>query len=168
VFRTGSLYLSLYFKTNRPRYYDLLQRVWTEGAWEEWLVFFLEGTETMARAAADAPKQILTLFAKDRDRIRCLGRAASSALRVHEFMQRKPLVAIGALAEALKLSIHTVTIALDHLVRLGITREVTGRRPDLRILALPQGPERRNRFYSRVVDVFARNRPGRAASRSTS
>ena len=82
----------------------------------------------MARAAADAAKQILNLFAKDRERIQGLGRAASSALRVHEYMQRKPLAAIGALADALKLSIPTVTIALDHLVRLGIAREVTGRR----------------------------------------
>ncbi len=126
--REPLLYLSLYFKTNRLRYYDLLQRVRTEGAWEDWLSFFLEGTETMARAAADAAKRMLNLFAKDRDRIQGLGRAASSALRVHEYMQRKPLVAIGALADALKLSIPTVTVTLDHLVHLGIAREVTGRR----------------------------------------
>jgi len=126
--REPLLYLSLYFKTNRSRYYELLQRVRTEGAWEDWLAFFLEGTEKMARAAADAAKQILNLFGKDRDRIQGLGRAASSALRVHEYMQRKPLVAIAALADALRLSIPTVTVALDHLVRLSIVREVTGRR----------------------------------------
>ena len=34
------LYLSLFFKTHRSRYYDLLQKVRTEGAWEEWLEFF--------------------------------------------------------------------------------------------------------------------------------
>jgi len=126
--REPLLYLSLYFKMNRDRYYDLLQRVRTDGAWEEWLVFFLEGTEITARSAADAAKQILTLFAKDRDRIQTIGRAAASALRVHEYMQKKPLVAIGTVAEELKLSIPTVTVALDHLVRLGIAKEVTGKR----------------------------------------
>jgi Fic family protein len=126
--REPLLYLSLYFKMNRDRYYDLLQRVRTDGAWEEWLVFFLEGTEMTARSAADAAKQILTLFAKDRDRIQTIGRAAASALRVHEYMQKKPLVAIGTVAEELKLSIPTVTVALDHLVRLGIAKEVTGKR----------------------------------------
>jgi Fic family protein len=95
--REPLLYLSLYFKTNRAQYYDLLQRVRTEGAWEEWLAFFLEGTEVTARAAAEAAKEILTLFAKDRDRIQTIGRAASSALRVHEYMQKKPLASIGAL-----------------------------------------------------------------------
>jgi len=55
-------------------------------------------------------------------------RARRSALRVHEYMQKKPLAGIGALAEALKLSIPTVTVALDHLVRLGIAKEDTGKR----------------------------------------
>lgn len=126
--REPLLYLSLYFKTNRDRYYELLQRVRTHGAWEEWLAFFLEGTEITARSAAEAAKQILTLFAKDRDRIQTIGRAASSALRVHEYLQKKPLVGIAVVAEELKLSIPTVTVALDHLVRLGITKEVTGKR----------------------------------------
>jgi len=126
--REPLLYLSLYFKENRDRYYDLLQRVREDGAWEEWLMFFLEGTEITARSAAEAAKQILTLFAKDRDRIQTIGRAASSALRVHEYMQKKPLVGIGVVAEELKLSIPTVTVALDHLVRLGIAKEVTGKR----------------------------------------
>src|ERR1700732_2471489 len=45
--REPLLYLSLYFKTNRDRYYDLLQRVRTQGAWEEWLVFFFAGTGIM-------------------------------------------------------------------------------------------------------------------------
>jgi len=43
-------------------------------------------------------------------------------LRVHEYLQKKPLVGIGVVAEKLKLSIPTVTVALDHLVRLGIAR----------------------------------------------
>jgi Fic family protein len=126
--REPLLYLSLYFKTNRDRYYELLQHVRTHGAWEEWLAFFLEGAEITARAAAEAAKQILTLFAKDRDRIQTIGRAASSALRVHEYLQKKPLVGIGVVAEELKLSIPTVTVALDHLVRLGIAKEVTEKR----------------------------------------
>jgi len=126
--REPLLYLSLYFKTNRDRYYELLQRVRTHGAWEEWLAFFLEGTEIAACSAAEAAKQIQTLFAKDRDRIQTIGRAASSALRVHEYMQKKPLAGIGAAASDLKLSIPTVTVALDHLARLGIAKEVTGKR----------------------------------------
>jgi Fic family protein len=33
------LYLSLYFKTHRQQYYELLDRVRTAGDWEAWLEF---------------------------------------------------------------------------------------------------------------------------------
>jgi Fic family protein len=124
------LYLSLYFKTHRNRYYDQLQRVRTEGAWEEWLEFFLEGVATTAEEAAETATRILRLFSADQQKIQKLGRSASSALRIHEYMQRKPIANIAAAAKALKLSIPTVTVALNHLVRIGIVEEVTGKRRD--------------------------------------
>jgi Fic family protein len=45
-------------------------------------------------------------------------------------MQTKPVANIAAAAKALKLSIPTVTVALNHLVRIGIVEEVTGKRRD--------------------------------------
>ena len=124
------LYLSLYFKTHRNKYYDHLQRVRTEGAWEEWLQFFLEGAATTAQEAAETATRILRLFSADRRKIQQLGRSASSALRVHEYIQRKPIASIAAAARTLKLSIPTVTVALNRLVRIGIVEEVTGKRRD--------------------------------------
>ena len=124
------LYLSLYFKEHRNQYYDHLQRIRTEGAWEEWLRFFLEGTALTAQEAAETATRILDLFSKDREKIQKLGRPATSALRVHEYMQRKPIANIAAIGKALKLSIPTVTVALKHLVRIGIVEEVTGKRRD--------------------------------------
>jgi len=41
VLQEPLLNLSLYFKQHREAYYDLLQRVRTEGDWENWLLFFL-------------------------------------------------------------------------------------------------------------------------------
>jgi Fic family protein len=124
------LYLSLYFKKHRNQYYDHLQRIRTEGAWEEWLRFFLEGTALTAQEAAETATRILDLFSKDREKIQKLGRPATSALRVHEYMQRKPIANIAAIAKSLKLSVPTVTVALKHLVRIGIVEEVTGKRRD--------------------------------------
>src|SRR5580658_5296661 len=62
VLREPMLYLSLYLKANRSRYYELLQKVRTEGAWEEWLQFFLEGVETTARQAAETAIALRQLF----------------------------------------------------------------------------------------------------------
>jgi len=125
--REPILYLSLYFKTNRPRYYDLLQRVREAGDWETWLEFFLTGVKETAEQAADTARQILALFEMDRRTIEGLGRAAASALRVHQFMQRKPIISIPAAAEQLSLSAPTVTKAIEHMMKLGILREITGK-----------------------------------------
>jgi cell filamentation protein, protein adenylyltransferase len=124
------LYPSLYLKTHRSQYYDLLQRVRTEGAWEDWLGFFLEGVASTAQEAADTAEHTLKLFGKDRRKIEKLGRAAESALRVQELMQTNPFVRIRTAALALKLTVPTVTSALNHLVRLGIVKEVSGKQRD--------------------------------------
>src|SRR6266851_804274 len=135
--REPLLYLSLYFKTHRQRYYDLLQRVRTEGVWEEWIEFFLEGTATTARQAADTAVQILHLFEVDRKKIRAMGRKAASSLAVHEYLQAHPLTKIGPAAKDLKLSIPTVTSALETLTKLKIAKESTGKRRD-RLFAYPR------------------------------
>ncbi len=135
--REPLLYLSLYFKTHRAAYYDLLQRVRTQGVWEEWLAFFLEGAEVTAKQAADTAVELIRLFEADRKRIQAIGRSALSALRVYEYMQKKPLINIGLAARALNLSVPTVSGALARLAELGIAREVTGRERD-RIFAYTQ------------------------------
>jgi len=137
VLREPLLYLSLYFKTHRQRYYDLLQRVRTEGVWEEWIEFFLEGTETTARQAANTAVQILHLFEADRKKIRATGRKAASSLAVHEYLQAHPMTKIGSAAKDLKLSIPTVTSALETLANLKIVKESTGKRRD-RLFAYPR------------------------------
>lgn len=84
------LYLSLYFKTHRDQYYELLQSVRTQGDWEAWLRFFLEGVVETAAQAANAATDLLELFEQDRRRIESLGRPAASALRVHQLLQQGP------------------------------------------------------------------------------
>jgi Fic family protein len=137
VLREPLLYLSLYFKAHRQRYYDLLQRVRTEGVWEEWIEFFLEGTETTAHQAADTAVRILHLFEADRKKIRAMGRKAASSLAVHEYLQAHPMTKIGPAAKDLKLSIPTVTSALGTLTKLKIAKESTGKRRD-RLFAYPR------------------------------
>jgi len=64
------LYLSLYFKTHRQVYYDLLQQVRIEGDWEEWLRFFLEGVKVTSEQASSAAIRLLKLFEREALRAR--------------------------------------------------------------------------------------------------
>ncbi len=122
-----TLYLSLYLKQNRARYYELLQAVRKDGDWEEWLRFFLEGVEQTATQAASTARRLMTLASKDAQRIQGIGRAAGTALRVHQLLQAQPIVSIPVAAERLKLSFPAVNTGLGHLVKLGIGRELTGK-----------------------------------------
>ncbi len=124
------LYLSLYLKAHRQTYYDLLQQVRTNGDWESWLAFFLEGVETTSRQAADTAKAILELFVADRKSIEALGRPAGSALQVHRYLQTKPIISVRDAAKALPLSAPTIRKSIGHLIDLGILSEITGKRRD--------------------------------------
>jgi len=128
VLQQALLYLSLYFKQHRDAYYDRLQRVRTEGAWEEWLEFFLEGVISVATSATATARRIRDLIDRDRETIHALGRGAASALRVHEFASRRIALTAGVAGAELTLSAPTVNAALSRLEQSGILREVTGRR----------------------------------------
>ena len=124
------LYLSLYLKTNRGAYYDLLQQMRDTGDWEEWLRFFLEGVWETAEEGARTTQAVLTVFAEDRQRIEGLGRAAASSFKVFNQLQTTPLLSLGKTVRATGLSLPTVITSVRNLETLGIIRELTGRQRD--------------------------------------
>lgn len=125
--REPLLYLSLYFKTHRTEYYDLLQRVRTEGDWESWIRFFLTGVKETGDQAAMTATRVLRLFETDRQRIQTIGKPAGTALRVHHHIERKPLTTVQAVSRALNLTEPTVRSSFMHLSKLDIVKEVSGR-----------------------------------------
>ena len=128
VLREPLLYLSLYFKQNRSRYYELLDRVRTGGDWEEWVGFFASGVEETATGAVETAQRMHEIAQEDRGRIQGTGRIAGSALQVHHELLARPVNTIARLAATTKLSLPTVTAALAALTELGLVREITGRK----------------------------------------
>lgn len=128
VLREPTLYLSLYFKTYRTIYYDLLQRVRTNGDWESWLQFFLEGVTETADQAAKTAQSLLQLFEKDARQIQGLGRAAPSAGMVYGLLQRHAITTPQKASRELHLSEPTTNAALRHLQTIGIVKEMTGKK----------------------------------------
>lgn len=124
------LYLSLYFKTHRDAYYDWLQRVRETGDWEGWLEFFLSGVEETAEGAVSTAKRILGLFETDRARIAQGGKTIATDLRLHEYMQRKPIFTIAQVMHALAMTAPTIAAALARLEHLGLVAETTGKKRD--------------------------------------
>ena len=128
LLREPMLYLSLHFKRHRDEYYALLQAVRTDGDWEAWLRFFLEGVAATAEQAVETARELLDLFDRDRRRIEALGRAAASTLRVHDRLRERPVASVAQLSGHLGVSAPTVAKSIRHLEALGVVREITGRR----------------------------------------
>ena len=127
VLREPMLYPSLFFKTHRALYYELLNEVRLHGEWERWLDFFAEGVRVSAAQAVSTANALLALINADRDRIAGLGRAAGSALDVHLALQRQPIATAATLVQSTGLTAATVNKSLAHLERLGIVAEITHR-----------------------------------------
>ncbi len=127
VLRHPLLYLSLHFKRTRDTYYDLLQRVRTEGAWEQWVRYFLAGARDTAAAATQAADRLLEIREADRAAIQSAVRSRPSVAVIHEALTRRPMTSAPSLARRTNLTHQTVMACLRALSALGIVREVTGR-----------------------------------------
>ena len=151
VLREPMLYLSLYFKTHRQYYYELLNNVRMTGDWEAWLDFFAEAVIVTATQAVETAQQLLDLSNQDRDKISGLGRAAASTLQVHRALMEHPIATSGSLVEKTGITPATVNKALGHLGQLGIVKELTA--------------QKRNRLFSYAgyIEIMSRGTelPGR-------
>jgi Fic family protein len=128
ILREAVLYLSLYFRKHQQRYYQLLQDVRLNGDWEEWLKFFLTGVAETGNQAIKTAKELIELGSTDEEKIKTIGRSSGSALRMHQLLQRQPIISIRQAAEKGGVSVPTATAALNQLVGLGVARETTGGR----------------------------------------
>lgn len=64
------LYLSSYIIKNKDEYYKLLQKVRTEDAWENWIIFILKGIEQTASETIEKVKDIKNLLENTAEKIK--------------------------------------------------------------------------------------------------
>lgn len=122
------LYLSLHFKQHRKLYYELLQRVREEGDWEAWMRFYLEGVEKTATDACQTSARLTAMFEDHKRKIIGLKTASGSALQVFELLKQRCMISLTAAHDELQLSFPTVSTAMERLERLGLVKEMTGKK----------------------------------------
>jgi len=121
------LYLSLYLKTYRAEYYRLLDVVRSDGDWESWLHFLIEGIEQTAMGAVDTAHRLLALFTADEQRVRDAGVKLGSVYQVYASFRARPIATILSVSRSAAITYPTASKAMDVLLGLGIAREITGR-----------------------------------------
>ena len=122
------LYVSGYLKQHQAEYYQRLSAIRTDGDWESWVTFFLEGVIT---AASDAEKHIIdvaSLVAADRKRLLHSPKASPISYRLFEMLPMMPRFTIEHVRKQLDTSFPTATAAVKLLEDLGIVTEITGQK----------------------------------------
>jgi Fic family protein len=143
VLKEPLLYISYYFKAHRQRYYELLNETRMTGDWETWLDFFVDAVIHTANQATDTANRLLNLSENDRRRINELKRISGSVHLVHQHLLKQPLATPNRLREQTQLTQPTVNACLEELEKLGIVKEITGKK--------------RNRVYSYTAYIDIMN-----------
>ena len=143
VLRKPVLYLSYFFKRRRQEYYDRLQSVRDDGAWEQWLTFFLRGVVEVSGQAADTARRILALREEHRRIItERFGHAAGNGHRVLEQLYEHPFISVGDVRALNGTTYPAANNLVARMVDAGILHEVTGQ-------------ARNRRFgYNSYIDLF--------------
>ncbi len=138
------MYLSGYLKQHQAEYYRRLSNVRTEGDWEGWVAFFLEGVATAALDAERGIVAIASLVAADRRRLLESPKAGPASYRLFEMLPMMPRFTIERVRQKLKTSFPTANAAVKVLADLGIVTELTG--------------QKKNRSYSyqSYIELMAR------------
>lgn len=135
-------YLSSYIRRNRDRYTDLLLSVNEEGAWNEWLEFFLVGIREQADEAFGRAKLLLRLRDSYREQY---ADAAPSVQALVEALFVEPVLTVSRAAELIGMTYPAANNAVSRLAEDGVLQEHTGK-------------ERYREFQaSEVLDVLNRD-----------
>ncbi len=147
--RQPLLYLSAYFERNRDTYVEHLQRVREEGAYEEWVTFFLHAVSAQARSATETAEALIRLGSRFREQLRSV-RARGQAIDAAEGLIGNPFVTVPRLAADLGLTRQGAQYVIATLQRAEIVE--------------PAGGDSRPTLYlaREVLDVLERETADRA------
>jgi Fic family protein len=128
------VYLSGYLKQHQAEYYRRLSAIRTDGDWEGWVAFFLEG---VAVASADAERSIIDVASLITANRKCLldsTKAGPISYRLFELLPMMPRFSVEHVRRRLETTFPTASAAVSLLEDLGIVVELTG--------------QKKNRIYS--------------------
>ncbi len=128
------MYLSGYLKRHQAEYYRRLSAIRSDGDWEGWVAFFLEG---VASGADDAERGIIgvaSLIAADRKRLLESPKAGPISYRLFELLPMMSRFNVEHVRQRLETTFPTASAAVRLLEELGIVSELTG--------------QKKNRIYS--------------------
>jgi len=121
------LYLSAFFERHRQEYYDLLLKISQEGAWREWIEFFLRAVVEQSGDAVSRARRLLDLH-HTYTQVSREKKLTPTAGQLIELIFMRPLLNARAAQEYLNVTFPAAQKALNALVEAEILAEITGGR----------------------------------------
>ena len=122
------MYLSSYLKQHQMEYYRRLGVIRTEGNWEAWISFFLEGVAVAATEAERSIIEIASLVASHRRLLLESPKAGPATYRLFELLPMMPRFTVERVRQKLATTFPTANAAVKTLADLGIVAEMTGQK----------------------------------------
>ena len=116
------LYLSRFIINNKSDYYRLLQEVRTDGKWEEWILYILDGIEKTSKETIIKINNISILMKETKEKILNNEKKLYSK-DLLELLFLHPYTKIEYLINILGVSRQTASKYLDKLETLGIVKK---------------------------------------------
>jgi Fic family protein len=144
LLREPLVYLSGYLKQHQVEYYRRLSAIRTDGDWEAWVSFFLEGVATAASGAERSIIDVASLIAADRRRLLQSPKAGTAGYRLFEMLPMMPRFTVDHVRQRLGTTFPTASAAVKVLEDLDIVTEMTGQKKN------------RNFSYKAYVELLSR------------
>lgn len=128
ILHKPTLYLSRYFKRNRKSYYECLYSIHSNGDYETWIKFFLDGIIETSKESTNMARDIAALRESDLRKISTLGRVSENALIIYEGLFDKPTVSIEEVVLKLKTSYASAARLIDRLIEIGVLSNLDNRK----------------------------------------
>ena len=119
------LYMSTFFENHKDDYQDLLFNVSRNGAWMEWIAFFLDGVISQAQDAVSRVQRLQDLQQKYRLKLQ-EGRASALCINIVDTLFNQPFVSVPHVAKQLKVTYAGAQRAMERIRKLGIIAEIPG------------------------------------------
>lgn len=122
------LYLSAFFEATRRDYYDGLRAVTERSAWEDWLLYFLNGVARQSEDALSRAERINQQLDQWRERVSRTG--SGVALRLLDLLGTNPFITVRKAEAQIGVAYNTAAVALRRLVKLRIVKQIGEARRD--------------------------------------
>ena len=116
------LYLSAFFEATRNEYYELLYSVSSNGSWNDWLVYFLNGVAVQAKDVLHRTEQINKLIYKWNKEIE--DSRSQTSVEIIQRLAVNPYLTINKISENLDIAYSTAQRAIQKLLDKNIIKQV--------------------------------------------